>query len=87
MQRSEHAKDYIQLSLLKNGCESSNRDMLAYLNLQSRLTEYVWVDEKVASSFSTLSTEATIDVVDIMVSNSLEWLAFLMEAKEDIQFF
>lgn len=76
LQKGEHVRDYIHLRLHVDFCKPSDTDILAYLNLQRWpvASEYDWIDAKVASTPSTLSIGNSIDAIDIVVRNPLEWL-------------
>lgn len=82
--KGESYKDYIQLHLKSYNCEPNDVEVKVHLDLwyKPRVMEYGWMDTKIAGTTSVLSTEATIDTYRIVVANSLEWLALLVELKK-----
>lgn len=60
-----------------------NSRLLEHLNLRRwpNLSDYDWINAKVAGISSALSTEATLSKYDIVVDDSLEWLVLLVSLR------
>lgn len=83
----ECTRDFIQFCLQTIDCESSDAKVLEHLNFLNWLgaSEYDWMDEKVTSISSALSTKVVLRDYDIMFGDSLEWSVILVSGEKRIR--